>query len=84
VSTAGQAAIYGASGGVMEAALRSAAFMLTGQELPRIEFQEVRGMQDIKRATIKIANQEIKVAVVTTVRNARIILQEIKRNPTAL
>ncbi|HPS40535.1 MAG TPA: [FeFe] hydrogenase, group A [Candidatus Woesebacteria bacterium] len=79
----GAAAIYGASGGVMEAALRSAAFMLTGQELPRIEFQEVRGMQDIKRATIKIANQEIKVAVVTTVRNARIILQEIKRNPTA-
>jgi len=81
----GAAAIYGASGGVMEAALRSAAFMLTGidQELPPINFQEMQGMQGIKRATIKIADQTIKIAVVTTAKNARYILTEIKRNPTA-
>lgn len=75
----GAAAIYGASGGVMESALRSAARMLTGQELPKIDLEEVRGMKGIKRATIKIGNQEVKVAVVATARNARNILEEIKR-----
>ena len=75
----GAAAIYGASGGVMESALRSAARMLTGQELPKIDLEEVRGMKGIKRATIKIGDQEVKVAVVATARNARNILEEIKR-----
>ncbi len=75
----GAAAIYGASGGVMESALRSAALMLTGQELAKIDLEEVRGMKGIKRATIKIAEHEIKVAVVATARNARNILEKIKR-----
>lgn len=63
----------------MESALRSAARMLTGQELPKIDLEEVRGLKGIKRATIKIGNQEVKVAVVATARNARNILEEIKR-----
>jgi iron-only hydrogenase group A len=74
----GAGAIYGASGGVMESALRSAAYMLTGQELPKLELEEVRGMKGIKRATIKIGDKEIKVAVVATARNARNVLEEIK------
>lgn len=76
----GAAAIYGASGGVMESALRSAAYILTGKELPKIELEEVRGMKGIKRATFKIGDKEVKVAVVATARNARNILEEIKRN----
>lgn len=75
----GAAAIYGASGGVMESALRSTARMLTGQELPKIDLEEVRGMKGIKRATIQIGERQVKVAVVATARNARTILQEIKR-----
>jgi NADH-quinone oxidoreductase subunit G len=76
----GAAAIYGASGGVMESALRTTAHLLTGQELPKIDLQEVRGMKGIKKATIKIGEQEIKVAVVATPRNARNILEKIKRD----
>ncbi len=75
----GAAAIYGASGGVMESALRSAARILNGQELPKIDLEEVRGMKGIKRATIKIGDKEVKVAVVATARNARSILEEIKK-----
>ncbi len=75
----GAAAIYGASGGVMESALRSTARILTGQELPKIDLEEVRGMKGIKRATIKIGEREVKVAVVATARNARNILEEIKK-----
>ena len=75
----GAGVIYGASGGVMESALRSTARILTGQELPKIDLEEVRGMKGIKRATIKIGNREVKVAVVATARNARNILEEIKK-----
>lgn len=75
----GAAAIYGASGGVMESALRSTARMLTAQELPKIDLEEVRGMKGIKRATIKIGDKEVKVAVVATARNARNVLEEIKK-----
>ncbi len=74
----GAGAIYGASGGVMESALRSAAYLLTGKELPKIDLEEVRGMKGIKRATIKIGDKEVKVAVVATARNARTVLEEIK------
>lgn len=79
----GAAAIYGASGGVMESALRTATHILTGEEMPNLELEEVRGMKGIKRATIKIGDKEIKVAVVATARNARNVLEEIKRNKDA-
>ena len=79
----GAAAIYGASGGVMESALRTATYILTGEEMPSLELEEVRGMKGIKRATIKIGDKEIKVAVVATARNARNVLEEIKRNKDA-
>ena len=79
----GAAAIYGASGGVMESALRTATHILTGEEMPNLELEEVRGMKGIKRATIKIGDKEIKVAVVATARNARNVLEEIKRNKEA-
>ena len=79
----GAAAIYGASGGVMESALRSAVFFLTGKELKKVEFEQVRGMKGIKTAVIPIGKLKVKIAVVTTAKNARIVIDEIKKNPKA-
>jgi iron-only hydrogenase group A len=79
----GAAAIYGASGGVMESALRTAYFQLTGRELNRLEFRAVRGMAGIKKAQITIGGRKLKLAVVSTVANAEKIIQEIKRNKKA-
>jgi NADH-quinone oxidoreductase subunit G len=79
----GAAAIYGASGGVMESALRTAAFMLLGEDLPKVEFEAVRGMEGVKKATVMIGEKELRVAVVATPKNARVVLEEIKSNPEA-
>ncbi|MEI7579340.1 MAG: [FeFe] hydrogenase, group A [bacterium] len=79
----GAAAIYGATGGVMESALRSAYYYVTGKELDKVEFESVRGMNGIKKATIKIGDLDLKVGVITTVKNAEIVIEELKRNPDA-
>ncbi len=79
----GAAAIYGASGGVMESALRSAVFFLTGKELKKVEFEQVRGMKGVKTAVIPVGKTKIKIAVCATAKNARIIIEELKKNPKA-
>ncbi len=75
----GAGAIFGVTGGVMEAALRTAQDTLTGESLPQIDFEEVRGTQNIKRATIEIDGKEIKVVAASGLANAKAILEEIKR-----
>ncbi|MCI9087697.1 MAG: 2Fe-2S iron-sulfur cluster binding domain-containing protein [Clostridia bacterium] len=74
----GAAAIFGVTGGVMEAALRSVSEIVTGKPLEKIEFEEVRGQQGIKRATIKIGGQEVKAVVASGLGNAQTIMEEIK------
>ena len=74
-STAGK--IFGASGGVMEAALRTAHFLVTGQEIAKLDILPVRGMTGVKEARVKIGNLEIGAAVVSGLLNARKILDEI-------
>ena len=74
----GAAAIFGTTGGVMEAALRTAADTLTGEDLPKVDFEAVRGGEGIKRATVNIAGKEIKVVAASDLANARKILEEIK------
>ena len=74
----GAGAIFGTTGGVMEAALRTAEDLLTGKTLERINFEEVRGGKGIKKATINIAGKEIKVVAASGLKNARTILEEIK------
>lgn len=74
----GAAAIFGVTGGVMEAALRSVADILTGEELKEINFEEIRGEEGIKRATIKIGDKDIKVVVAHGLGNAQKIMEEIK------
>ncbi len=75
----GAGAIFGVTGGVMEAALRSVSEILTGKELEKINFEEVRGQTGIKRATIKIGDNEIKVVVAHGLGNAQTIMEEIKQ-----
>ncbi len=79
----GAAVIYGASGGVMESALRTAHFMITGKDLGPIKYESVRGMEGIKKAEIDMGGKKIRVAVVATAKNARIIINEMKKNPDA-
>ncbi len=73
----GAAVIFGATGGVMEAALRTANDVLTGKDNKNIEFHEVRGTAGIKEATYKIAGKEIKVAVASGASNAKTIMDKI-------
>ncbi len=77
----GAASIYGASGGVMESALRTAIYYLSGEKNTQIEFKEVRGMKGIKKASIKIGRKRLNIAVVCMPKNARIVLEEIKKDP---
>ncbi|MCX6799649.1 MAG: [FeFe] hydrogenase, group A [Candidatus Falkowbacteria bacterium] len=79
----GAGVIYGASGGVMESALRSAYQKLCGKNLSRIDFTEVRGLAGIKKATIKINEYTLKVAITNGMTEAKSILDELKENPMA-
>lgn len=75
----GAAVIFGATGGVMEAALRTAVWKLTREnnESP-IEFTEVRGVQGIKEATFNVAGMDVKVAVASGLANAKELLEKVK------
>ena len=70
--------IFGATGGVMEAALRTVAEIVTGKELERPEFREVRGIEDIKEAEYDLAGTKVKVAVTSGLANAAKLLDRIK------
>ena len=74
----GAGAIFGTTGGVMEAALRTAQDTLTGKDLPQIDFEEVRGGEGIKKAIVNIGGKDIKVVAASGLKNAQIILEEIK------
>jgi NADP-reducing hydrogenase subunit HndD len=74
----GAAVIFGATGGVMEAALRTAVEVLTGKELPSLDFTEVRGIKGIKEATYHVAGLDINVAVASGLANARELLEDVK------
>ena len=74
----GASVIFGATGGVMEAALRTAVETLTGETLASLDFHEVRGTQGIKEATYNVAGMDIKVAVASGLGNARALLNKVK------
>ncbi len=74
----GAAVIFGATGGVMEAALRTAVETLTGEELEKVDFAEVRGTKGIKEATYHVAGMDVKVAVASGLRNAKELLTKVK------
>ena len=76
--SSGAGVIFGASGGVMEAALRTVADVLENKSLDKIEYLAVRGLKGTKEATLTIAGKEFTVAVVSGLANARALLEEIK------
>lgn len=78
-SGTGAAVIFGATGGVMEAALRTAVWKLTGEkDGSPIEFKEVRGTEGIKEATYEVAGMKVNVAVASGLANARELLTKVK------
>ena len=74
----GAGAIFGTTGGVMEAALRTVAEVVTGEKLEKLDFNDVRGKEGIKKATIQLAGKEVKVAVASGLSNAKIIMDEVR------
>ena len=76
----GAAVIFGATGGVMEAALRTAVEWITGQQLGKdlLEFQDVRGVEGVKEASYKVGDLEVSVAVASGLANARKVLEMVK------
>ena len=74
----GAGVIFGTTGGVMEAALRTAYYVLTNKEHKPIEFTAVRGMKGLKEATIEINGAELKVAVASGMRNAKVLMDDIR------
>lgn len=74
----GAGVIFGATGGVMEAAIRTVADVLTGQDLENVDYTAVRGIEGIKEATVNVAGMDIKVAVAHNTTNAGILLEKIK------
>lgn len=74
----GAGVIFGATGGVMEAALRTAAKKLTGKELADPEIKDVRGLDGIKEATYNLGGAEVRVAVAHGMKNAKVLLEEIR------
>lgn len=78
----GAAVIFGATGGVMEAALRTAVEKLSGEELKSLDFTEVRGTDGIKEASYTVNGMEVKVCVVSGLANANAIMEKVK-NGTA-
>ncbi len=75
----GAAVIFGATGGVMEAALRTAYEVLTGRQLEKLDFMDLRGLSGIKIAEIDIDGLKLKVAVANSLSNARVLLEEVKQ-----
>ncbi len=74
----GAGVIFGATGGVMEAAIRTVADILTGEDLQEIEYTDVRGIKGIKEATVTVAGKELRVAVASGTGNAEKLLNAVK------
>jgi NADP-reducing hydrogenase subunit HndD len=74
----GAGVIFGVTGGVMEAALRTVAEVVTGKELEKIEFEQVRGMEGIREAEVSLGDMTVRVAIAHGTGNARKLLEEVK------
>ncbi|HMA59052.1 MAG TPA: [FeFe] hydrogenase, group A, partial [Halanaerobiales bacterium] len=76
--SSGAADIFASTGGVMEAALRTAYELITGEELGKVDFEQVRGLEGLKEGSVMINDMEVKVAVAHGLGNARRILERMK------
>lgn len=76
--SSGAGVIFGVTGGVMEAALRTVVDVLTGEDMPRLEYGDVRGLEGIKEATVNVNGTDINVAIVHGTANAAKLLNAIR------
>jgi NADH-quinone oxidoreductase subunit G len=74
----GAGTIFGATGGVMEAALRSAAYFITGEEIGALEFEGIRGLDGVKQASVEINGSEVRVAVAHSISNVAHVMDQVK------
>lgn len=74
----GAGTIFGVTGGVMEAALRTAADWMTGENIAEIKYSAVRGIEGVKEATVSIGGKDVKIAVVHGLANARAVMERVK------
>jgi NADH-quinone oxidoreductase subunit G len=74
----GAGTIFGATGGVMEAALRTAHFMITGQEAAKVEFQATRGLTGVKEGVLNVGGKEVRIAVAHGLKNVEAVLEKVK------
>ncbi|MDD4847779.1 MAG: NADH-dependent [FeFe] hydrogenase, group A6 [Bacteroidales bacterium] len=75
----GAAPIFGVTGGVIEAAVRTAYEVFTGQKLPKIEFTELRGLEGVRSATIKVGDLDLNIGIANGLGNARKLLNQVKK-----
>ena len=76
---AGAGVIFGATGGVMEAALRTAHYFVTGKELKKVEFENVRGLKGVKETEIEIAGKKLRIAIAHGLGNVEYILNKVRK-----
>ncbi|MEM5770843.1 MAG: [Fe-Fe] hydrogenase large subunit C-terminal domain-containing protein, partial [Bacillota bacterium] len=74
----GAGEIFGASGGVMEAALRTVYEVVTGNELDNINFTECRGLQGVKEATVQMGDLAVKIAIINGLGNVREVMERLR------
>ena len=74
----GAGVIFGVTGGVMEAALRTVYYVLTGKEHEKITFEEVRGLEGIREASLDINGMTVNVAIANGMKNAKVLLDQIR------
>jgi iron-only hydrogenase group A len=75
---AGAGVIFGATGGVMEAALRTAYYFITGKELGKVDFENVRGLKGVKETEIEVEGKKIKIAIAHGLGNVEYVLSKIR------
>lgn len=76
--TTGASVIFGTSGGVIEAALRTAYEWITGEELKNVEFEQLRGPEGLRKATVTIGDKDLAIGIASGLGNARALLEEIR------
>ncbi|MFZ7120821.1 MAG: NADH-dependent [FeFe] hydrogenase, group A6 [Eubacteriaceae bacterium] len=76
--TTGASVIFGTTGGVIEAAIRTAYEWITGEELEDVEFQQLRGIEGFRKATVNIGEKELRIGIASGLGNARKLLEEIR------
>ena len=76
--SSGSSVIFGTTGGVIEAVVRNASYLLSNEKLPKIDFKELRGMEGLREAVVNVAGTELKIAIANGLGNARTLLEKIK------